>query len=123
MTSPKMPASILPLVLGCRLIFSQPEFLHAVDERLPADIQGLRRMGLVPIELLQRADDEILLQTFQADAVRRQLKAEFLRDRSFTPQKFREIIQSDVITAREHHHPLDDVLQLPDVARSEEHTS
>ena len=85
MTSPNMPASIRLLILGYRLILSQTEFLHAVDERLPADIQVLRCMCLVPVELLQSAHDEIFLQTFQADALRRQLKAEFLRDRSFTP--------------------------------------
>jgi hypothetical protein len=41
---------------------------------------------------------------------------ELLRYRPFTPQEFRQITRGDVIAGREHHDPLDDVFQLPNVA-------
>ena len=55
-------------------ILPQAELLHAVDQRSPADVQVLGRLRLVPVELLQRFQDQFLLDAFQTDAVGRQFE-------------------------------------------------
>jgi len=40
-------------------------FLHAVRQRFAADVQVLRGMGVIPLELFQRLQDQLLLDHFR----------------------------------------------------------
>jgi hypothetical protein len=60
--APELGLASLPLRLGAGLaslllFFPQSELLHAVDQRLAAQIQELGRMRLIPVEVSMKSGD------------------------------------------------------------------
>src|SRR5215467_6447355 len=119
------PRSLVALV-------AKRELLHLGLQRLPADLQELRRAGDVAASLLERAGDQILLQLRGAlphDVLepglpgRRGQRSGERRGRSGKgsgaargPQALRQIAHTDLRPIGEQEGPLDEVLQLPDVS-------
>ena len=50
--------------------------LHAVHQRLAADVEIAGGVGLVPVETFEGAEDQLLLDGFQADALRREIEVQ-----------------------------------------------
>ena len=99
---------------GCS--FAESELLHTVDEGLSADIQVLRRMGLVPVELFRARTMSSFSTPSRLMPCGGRSKWNSRPGRS-AAEKSGKIIQGDVVAAREHHEAFDHVLQFPDVAR------
>src|ERR1039457_4555165 len=75
--------SALRVVVGA--IALQSELLHSIDQCLAAEVQVLGCVGLVPVELLERPNDQFLLDRFQADAAGRKVKMKLTPGRASPP--------------------------------------
>src|ERR1035438_9677913 len=56
------------------VVLAKVELLHAIDQHLAADIKAFGRLGLIPIETLQRPQNEFTLDRLNTDPLRRQLQ-------------------------------------------------
>ena len=90
-----------PLSLGraagliARSRFSpQSELRHAVNQLLAAQIQEPGRMGLVPIELLQRPKNRFLFYCLDIDARMPQFQREEIERRPLSSKRLLQIIKS-----------------------------
>src|ERR1019366_5268521 len=110
-------APTLEIVGRFGAISFQAELFHSIDQRLAAQVEVLGRVRLVPVEFLKRPNDQVLLDRLQADTVGRKVQMKFFHGRPFPPQEIREVVQRDFVTAGQHDDSLDDVLELPHVAR------
>src|ERR1035441_7070194 len=66
-------------------VFAQVELLHAIDQHFAADVEAFGRLGLVPVETLQRAENEFTLHRFDTDSLRRQFQLNRLHRRLLAP--------------------------------------
>jgi hypothetical protein len=53
------------------VVLAKVELLHAIDQHLAADVETFGRLGLVPVETLERAENEFALYGLDADPLRR----------------------------------------------------
>src|ERR1035438_582654 len=93
--------SALRVVVRFAAIAFQSELLHSIDQCLAAEVEVLGCVGLVPVEPLERPNDQFLLDRLQADAVGRKVQMKLIHSRAFPPQEIGEVVQRDFVTRSE----------------------
>src|SRR5450755_3607983 len=119
--APELGLSSLPLRPGdglasLLLFFPQSELLHAVDERLAAQIQKLGRVRLIPIEFPQSSEDQLLFDTFDMDACMGKFEREEIESRLLSSKRLRQVAKGDFIRPGHHDNSLDHILQFAHIA-------
>src|ERR1017187_9421912 len=92
-------------------------FLNPIYECLAAEIEIAGCTRLVPITFVKGPQDELFLDRFQADALRREVYLECVDASSFLFQELRQIFDSDVTFPSQNDDALYDILQFAHVAR------
>ena len=91
-------------------VSAKSEFLHSVNQRLPAQIQISGRLRLIPIELFESAKNEFFLDCFQGNASRREVQLNGFERGPLTTDRVRQVVKPDFLVLREYDQAFNDVL-------------
>ena len=98
-----------------RLSYSM--FLDSIDESFATHIEISSCACLVPIAFVKRLYNKLLLDRFQADALRRQVYFESVNARSFLCQEFRQVFDGDFVSSGQNNNTLYDIREFAHITR------